>query len=84
MAQWQKFLDRLLSGKSDNNLNFDDVRNLLKRLGFTERIRGSHHVYERTDLPELVDIQTLKDGKAKAYQIAQIRDLFRKHNITTV
>jgi predicted RNA binding protein YcfA (HicA-like mRNA interferase family) len=42
MATYRKLLERVLSGRSDANIRFDDLRNLLARLGFGERSRGSH------------------------------------------
>jgi hypothetical protein len=36
---------RILQGKSDANINFDELRHLLAWLGFEERIRGSHHIF---------------------------------------
>ncbi len=36
---------RILEGKSDANINFDELRHLLEWLGFKERTRGSHHIF---------------------------------------
>jgi hypothetical protein len=38
-------LVRVLRGASDAAIRFDDLRTLLRRLGFQERIRGSHHIF---------------------------------------
>ena len=38
--------DIVMSGSSDNNIRFTDFRNLILFYGFTERIKGSHHVYK--------------------------------------
>ena len=43
MVTYSKVLQRVLSGRADANIRFDDLRNLLTRLGFEERSRGSHH-----------------------------------------
>ena len=32
--------------------NFDELRQMLRRLGFEERIRGSHHVFRRDGIEE--------------------------------
>jgi virulence-associated protein VapD len=47
MGKYDKLLIRLLSGASDSSIAFDDLRQLLIRFGFNERIRGSHHIYTK-------------------------------------
>jgi hypothetical protein len=42
VVKHDKVLDRILRGTSDANIAFADLRHLLKRLGFAERIRGDH------------------------------------------
>ena len=46
MGRAQKTLERLLRGQSDANVEFADLRALLHALGFEERVRGSHHIYQ--------------------------------------
>jgi len=41
MGKYDKLTDKILRGSSDANIPFDDLRGLLIRLGFDERIRGS-------------------------------------------
>ena len=41
MSQLEKLLFRILRGASDTAIDFDDLRRLLLRLGFEERVRGS-------------------------------------------
>lgn len=72
--------DMVMSGKSDNNIRFNDFRNLILSYGFVERIKGSHHVYKRDDIPEGIVIQPL-GNKAKAYQVKQVRNLFNKYGL---
>jgi hypothetical protein len=43
MGKYDKLIDKILRGTSDANILFDDLRGMLTRLGFDERIRGSHH-----------------------------------------
>jgi len=45
MAKRDKILDTLLRGTSDANIGFSDLCGLLKRLGFSERVRGDHHFF---------------------------------------
>lgn len=80
MGRKAKFLLKVLLGKSDANISFLQLCELLKDLGFTERIRGSHHIFTKDDIEEILNIQPLQN-KAKAYQVKQIRNLILKHNL---
>jgi virulence-associated protein VapD len=71
---------RVLEGKSDANINFDDLRHLLKRLGFEERIRGSHHVFRRQGVRELINLQR-EGSKAKVYQVRQVRHVVVRYGL---
>jgi hypothetical protein len=44
MSKLEKLLIKFLRGTSDANIDFDELRSLLLRLGFEERIKGSHHI----------------------------------------
>ncbi|MBI4672234.1 MAG: type II toxin-antitoxin system HicA family toxin [Chloroflexi bacterium] len=80
MSKHDKILQQVLSGKSDANIRFDDLRNLLMRLGFEERTRGSHHVFRKAGVEERINLQ--RDGdKAKAYQVRQVRKVIRANNL---
>ena len=45
MTRQDKLLERILRGASDANISFSELVQLLERLGFDERIRGSHHIF---------------------------------------
>lgn len=45
MGKYEKLLLKILEGKSDVNIAFNDLCQLLEKLGFDKRIRGSHHVF---------------------------------------
>jgi hypothetical protein len=47
-------------------------------LGFKERIRGSHHIFSRHDIPEILNLQP-KGTKAKRYQVKQVRGILVKY-----
>lgn len=80
MSQFEKLLFKLLGGKSDNNFTFDEICNLLERLEFEYRIKGSHFIYYKNGINEIVNIQNL-NGKAKAYQVKQIRNIIIKYKL---
>jgi hypothetical protein len=69
-----KTLERVLRGTSDANIAFDDLCGLLRHLGFAERVKGSHHIFTRDGVAEILNLQP-KGGKAKAYQVAQVRSV---------
>jgi len=77
----KKILNKILSGLSDKNIRFEDLRKLLIFLGFDERIKGDHYVFTKSDLMEIINLQPLKDGKAKAYQVKQVRNLILKYKL---
>ena len=80
MGNRDKTLEAVLRGTSDANIGFDDLCSLLRRLGFRERIRGSHHIISRQDIEEILNIQP-KQGKAKPYQVKQVRNLIVKYHL---
>lgn len=80
MGRFEKLKQKVLDGKSDANINFEDLRNLLITLGFAERIKGSHHSYRREGIEEKPNLQ--RDGsKAKSYQVRQVRDILKKYDL---
>ena len=80
MPRHTKTLEQVLRGTSDANVRFDDLRHLLAALGFEERIRGSHHVFRRDGVVEMINLQ--KDGSmAKPYQVKQVRTVIIAHRL---
>lgn len=75
-----KLLDRILRGTSDANIPFDSFCALLRELGFDERIKGSHHVFSKEDVAEILNIQP-KGAKAKPYQVQQVRKVILKYRL---
>ena len=71
-------LSRVLGGASDSNIQFNRLRQLLLRLGFEERVRGSHHIYRKDGVEERINLQ--RDGsKAKVYQVRQVRAMILRY-----
>jgi hypothetical protein len=82
MTRHGKFLVRLLSGSADQALRFDALCALLRRLGFAERHRGgSHHIFTRDGVVEILNLQPRSSGVAKAYQVKQVRDLILRYQL---
>jgi hypothetical protein len=80
MATYDRLLRQILRGTSDANISFDELRRLLRRLGFKERIRGSHHIFRRLGIEEKLNLQR-DDGKAKVYQVRQVRAVILKYRL---
>ena len=68
----RKLLQRLLGGRSDANIRFSDLCSLLRSLGFEERTRGSHHVFVKEGVEDLINLQH-EGSQAKPYQVRQVR-----------
>ena len=74
-------LDRASAG-TVTNVRFTDLERLLDALGFRlVRRRGSHQIYTRTGVGELVDIQDRK-GQAKPYQVRQVVRLVEMYSLS--
>ena len=80
MSKHEKMLIKILRGTSDKNIDFEDFRHLLIALGFYERIKGSHHIFIKEGIEDILNIQS-KSGKAKPYQVKQVRNLIVKHQL---
>jgi len=49
-------LGRILGGSADRNVRFNDLRNVLLRLGFNEWVRGSHHIVTHSAVVEIINL----------------------------
>ena len=80
MAGRDETLERILRGTSDANISFARVCKLLRRLGFEERIHGSHHIFTKEGVEEIINLQP-KGAKTKPYQVRQVRNLILKYKL---
>ena len=77
----KKLYDKVMSGRSDNNIKFTSLRNLIIDLGFEfSHGEGSHEFFYNKEIGEIMNIQD-KDGKAKHYQVRQLRKIISKHGL---
>lgn len=79
-AKRDKTLAQVLSGAADANIDFGDLRQLLKRMGFAERVKGSHHIFTRESVEEILNLQP-NGSKVKPYQVKQVRGVIRKYRL---
>ncbi len=80
MTQREKLLERILRGASDADISFDEMRRILLNFGFQERIRGSHHIFTKDGVEEILNMQP-KGSKAKPYQVKQVRNVILKYKL---
>ena len=80
MGNYEKLIQRILSGKQDASVSFSDTVSLLQALGFSLRIKSSHHIFFREGVEEIINIQP-EGSKTKPYQVKQIRDIIKKYHL---
>jgi len=75
----RKILERALAGSK--NISFNDMIVLVEAFGFRlSRVKGSHHIFTHSRIPELVNLQNVS-GKAKPYQIRQFLKLVERYDL---
>lgn len=77
----RKVIEKILTGISDKNIRFNELRTALLKLNFIERVKGDHHIFTRDNVKEIINIQPLKNGKAKPYQVKQIRNIILEYKL---
>jgi hypothetical protein len=80
MSKYDKLLFQILRGTADANISFDDLRVLLRKIGFEERIRSSHHIFRKEGVLEKINLQR-EGNKAKIYQVRQVRAMLLKNKL---
>ena len=80
MSKYDKLLIQILRGASDANISFEGLCQLLRHLGFDERTRGSHRIFTREGVEEILNLQPV-GSKAKAYQVKQARGVILKYRL---
>jgi hypothetical protein len=57
VGKYEELRLRILEGRSDANIDFADLWQFLHWLGFEERVRGSHHIFRKSGIRELINLQ---------------------------
>ena len=80
MSKAEKLFDKLMVGRNDANFSFDDLCTLLTQLGYNARkTKGSHIIFQRGT--SFLNLQPSTGGKAKAYQVRQVRQELQNLNL---
>ena len=75
----KKLLEKILAGSK--NIRFGDFIILVEAFGFElSRVRGSHHIFEHPDIPEILNLQNSK-GQVKPFQIRQFLQLVEQYSL---
>ncbi len=82
MSRLKKTLEKIVFGRADANIRFEDLRSVLRHLEFDERIRGDHHIFTCDGIAEILNLQP-RGGKAKAYQVKQVRLVISSYGLST-
>jgi hypothetical protein len=82
MTRREKTLESVLRGNADANIAFSELAAILKSFGFQERIRGSHHIFSREGVEEILNLQP-RNGKAKPYQVKQVRKVITGYGLVS-
>lgn len=78
----RKRLLRKLSQGALQNVKFAEACDLVEAFGFRRaRTRGSHHIFTRAGVPELINLQDVR-GEAKPYQLRQFLRLVERYNLS--
>lgn len=80
MTRLDKILEQILRGNADANISFTGMRQVLTRLGFEERISGSHHIFTKDGVAEILNLQA-KGSKCKPYQVKQVRHVILNYRL---
>ena len=80
MGRAEKLFAKLMDGRNDANFLLDDLCTLLTKLGYTMRkTKGSHIIFQRGS--SFLNLQPAADGKAKSYQVRQVRRELKNLNL---
>ena len=80
MTPQEKLLSKILLGGYDADIPFAQLWQLLQSLGFNEQINNGHYIFTKKNVEEILNLQH-KEGKAKPYQVKQIRAVILKYEL---
>ena len=80
MGRSERMFERILRGQSDANIPFRDLCRLLEGLGFSQRIRGDHHIFTRAGVDEILNLQP-RSGTAMVCQVKQVCGVILKYRL---
>jgi hypothetical protein len=80
MSKTRKLFAKLTGGQNDSNFVFEELCTLLTSLGYIMRkAKGSHVILQRGS--SFLNLQRTFGGKAKSYQVRQVRRELQNLNL---
>lgn len=58
----------------------DDLRSIMIALGFIERVKGSHHIFAKEGVMEILNLQP-RGSLANPYQVKQVRAVIVRYKL---
>jgi hypothetical protein len=79
-----KLIEKILNPDATNNVTFEELCECAKHVGWQQKKRKgtSHIIYWHAICPDLLDFQMGKNGKAKSYQVKQLRAFITTAQLT--
>lgn len=74
MSKRDKLILKILEGRT---VSYDEAEALLKYLGFSVEVTGSHHVFRKKGYPQNVSLKIR--AELKSYQITLLREVLEQH-----
>jgi hypothetical protein len=82
MARKDKLKAKLLNPDQDKNFDIDELCYLVRQLGFSERSgKGSHRIFYREGIEEIINLQPTSGNKAKPYQVREVRQIVKAYSL---
>ncbi len=80
MSRTEKLFAKLIGGENDADFSFGELCTLLTKLGYVARkTKGSHVIFQRG--ASFLNLQPAGSGKAKSYQVWQVRQELKNLNL---
>lgn len=74
MTKYDKLIQKVKNGQ---NISFEEAEVIFFKLGFTVRVRGSHHVFSKIGYEKNISIK--KRSELLPYQIRLIEEVIKDH-----
>lgn len=75
MSKWEKLIAKILNGQA---VSYEEVENLLLRLGFDVEVCGSHHVFRKKGYHRNVSIK--RRSQLLPYQLRDVQEVLKDHD----
>lgn len=76
MSKLEKLIEKVLNGK---NITYDDAEHLLMYLGFTLKIKASHHIFRKPQYHRVISLK--KRPQLLKYQIDDLKEVLEDHGL---